>query len=103
MIKHIVMWRLKDEADGMTRQENAVLIKQRLEALNGIIPGMSRLEIGIDFSASDDSCDVVLYSEFESKDALKGYQTHPEHLAVAAFIKEVRYERRVVDYEFPTG
>jgi hypothetical protein len=99
MVKHIVMWRLKDEADSRGKEENAILIKERLEALNGKIPGMVKLEIGIDFSASGDSCDVVLYSEFASREALQGYQKHPEHLAVKPFIKEVRYERRVVDYE----
>jgi len=99
MIKHVVMWRLKDEALGNTKKENARLIKKKLEAINGKVPGMVKLEIGFDFSETDDSCDVVLYSEFESRQALEDYQKHPAHLAVKPFIKDVRFERRVVDYE----
>ena len=99
MIKHIVMWRLKDEAMGRSKAENAQLMKQKLEALNGQMPGMRMLEIGIDFAGGEGASDVVLYSEFDSRAALDAYQAHPEHKAVAAFVMEVRSERRVVDYE----
>ena len=99
MVKHIVFWRLKDSAHGNSREENARLIKQKLEALNGKIPGMIKLEVGIDFARTDNSSDVVLYSEFQSRRDLDGYQNHPEHKAVMPFILEVRAERRVVDYE----
>ena len=99
MIKHIVVWRLKDQANGNSSQENAVQIKEKLEALNGRIDGMIRLEIGIDFSRTEESADIVLYSEFESKEALENYQTHPEHRAVMPFVMEARSERRMVDYE----
>ncbi len=99
MIKHIVVWRLKPEAHGRTAAQNAVAIKEKLEALRGRIPGMLRLEVGLDFSREETSGDVVLYSEFESRDALNAYQVHPEHEAVKGFILEARSERRLVDYE----
>lgn len=99
MIKHIVMWRLKASAHGNDKAVNASLIKQRLEALNGNIPGLLKLEVGIDYVGADDSADVVLYSEFESREALANYQSHPAHKAVAPFVGEARMERRVVDYE----
>ncbi|NTU43494.1 MAG: Dabb family protein [Nitrospirales bacterium] len=99
MIKHIVMWRLRDEAGGKSKAENALIIKERLEALAGRIPGLLRIEVGIDFSATAESGDVLLYSEFESPEALDAYQNHPEHKAVVPFIGEVRSERRVVDYK----
>jgi len=99
MIKHIVMWRLKDSAHGNDKATNARLIKQMLEALRGKIPGMLKIEVGIDYSATDQSADVVLYSEFESRAALDAYQVHPEHKAVMPFIGEARSERRLVDYE----
>lgn len=99
MIKHIVMWRLKESAHGNDKSTNVRLIKEKLEALNGRIPGMVKLEVGIDFSASDSSGDLVLYSEFGSRDALEGYHSHPEHKALMPFILEARSERRVVDYE----
>jgi hypothetical protein len=99
MIKHIVMWRLKERADGRDKRANALVIKERLESMRGKIPGMLSVEVGLDFSASGDSSDVVLYAKFESKKALEGYQAHPEHVAFKDFIKDVRFERRVVDYE----
>jgi heme-degrading monooxygenase HmoA len=92
------MWRLKDTAHGNPKEANAQLIKEKLEALNGQIPGLLKLEVGLDFSKSDMSADLVLYSEFESKEALQGYQDHPLHKAVQAFVKEARTERRVADY-----
>ena len=99
MIKHIVVWRLHESAHGNSKAENAAKIKQRLEALKGVVPGLITLEIGIDFSATADSGDVVLYSEFESREALDAYQAHPMHQEVMPFIMAARSERRMVDYE----
>ncbi len=98
MIKHIVIWRLKESAYGNDKATNARLIKERLEALRGKIPGLLKIEVGIDFSAGDASGDIVLYSEFTSREALGTYQAHPEHKAVVPFIKGAWCERRVVDY-----
>jgi heme-degrading monooxygenase HmoA len=99
MIKHLVFWRLLPSANGNDSATNARQIKERLEALNGKLPGMAKLEVGIDVSKSEESADVALYSEFESKEALAAYLAHPEHKAVVPFILAARSERRVVDYE----
>jgi hypothetical protein len=99
MIKHIVLWRLKESALGNPKGENARLMKEKLEALVGQVPGLSRCEVGIDFGRTDQSFDVALYSEFASREALAGYQDHPAHKAVVSFIREVREDRWVVDYE----
>lgn len=99
MIRHIVAWRLKDAALGNGKAENARLMKDKLEALRGRIPGLLRLEVGRDFSATDNSADVVLVTEFESRAALAGYQVHPEHKAVGVFVAQVVAERRLVDCE----
>lgn len=98
MVKHIVFWKLKDEANGMSKAENAAAIKQKIEALNGKIEGCIKLEIGFDFLHSAESADVILYSEFENKEALDFYANHPLHKAVMPFIAEARSERRVIDY-----
>ncbi|HVV53138.1 MAG TPA: Dabb family protein [Polyangia bacterium] len=99
MIKHIVFWKLKAEAHGQPAAENARAIKAKLEALQGRIPGLLKIEVGLDYGRSESSCDLALYSEFESRAALDAYQAHPEHKAVMPFIAESRSERRVVDYE----
>lgn len=96
MIKHIVMWRLSEAAGA--KADNALELKRRLEGLNGKIPGLLKLEVGIDFSRESESSDVVLYSEFDSNAALQAYQAHPAHAEVVPFVKTVRAERRVVDY-----
>ena len=99
MVTHIVAWRLKDSALGQTKAENARLMQAKLEALRGRIPGLRHLEVGRDFSATENSSDLVLVTRFESRAALAAYQVHPEHRAVVAFVSQIVTERRLVDYE----
>ena len=99
MVKHVVMLRLKEEAHGNSKEANARLIKQKIEGLRGKIPGMVRLEVGFDFSRTEQSVDLCLFSEFETRAALDAYQTHPAHQAILPFIAEARAERRLADYE----
>jgi hypothetical protein len=99
MIKHIVFWKLKENALGMSKAENAKLMKEKLEALRGRIPELHSLEVGFDLSQTDGSADVVLYSEFATRQDLNAYQVHPEHKAIASFVMEVVKERRMADYE----
>jgi heme-degrading monooxygenase HmoA len=99
VVKHIVLWSLRDAAHGNRRHENAKIIKEKLEALGGVVPGLLRIEVDIDFSRTDQSMDIALYSEFESREALQVYQEHPAHKAAVDFIREARKERYVVDYE----
>lgn len=99
MVKHIVFWKLKEEANGNDKVRNAQEIKEQLEALQGKIPGLLHIEVGLDFLHSPESAAVVLYSEFENREALDVYAAHPLHKAIMPFIAEARSERRVVDYE----
>jgi hypothetical protein len=99
MVKHIVMWTLRESADGRTAADNALEMKSRLEALRGLVDGMLLLEVGIDFSRTLSSADVALYSEFTDRDALEAYASHPDHVAVADFVNSVRVDRVVADYE----
>ncbi len=99
MFTHIVLWKLKETAAGRSRAENARLMKARLEELANMMDGLRRLEVGIDVIHEADSADVALYSEFESRAAYQAYQDHPAHKALASFVKDVRVERRVIDYE----
>jgi hypothetical protein len=100
MVRHIVMWRLKENAHGNHREVNAKIIKEKLESLNGKIEGMLKLEVGFDYARVQESSDIVLYSEFVTRKDLENYQVHPLHKAAVEFIREARSERRVVDYEF---
>jgi hypothetical protein len=97
MVKHIVMWNVRGETPAQ-KMEAATLVKTAFESLTGKIPGLTRLEVGLDVSAVDYACDVVLYTEFESQESLDAYATHPEHLRVKQLVGDVRIARHQVDY-----
>ena len=99
MIKHIVMWKLKDSAEGADRATNAKRMKELLERCRDVVPGMGALEVGLAQEGLEATCDVTLYCEFESKAALDAYQAHPTHVAAKPFIGAVREWRQCLDYE----
>ena len=92
MVRHIVMWTLRDRAD-------AAKLKALLEALNGRIPGLIRLQVGVDFLHSPQSADLVLVADLESREALAAYQRHPEHQAVVPLVAAATTSRTVTDFE----
>lgn len=98
MVRHIVMWKVADDAQA---KERALAIKHSLEALKGVINEIVDIEVGINFNDTDSASDVVLVSTFKSKEDLEIYQDHPEHKSVGAnYVRPYVKERRVVDYEF---
>ncbi|MGL5149263.1 MAG: Dabb family protein [Clostridium sp.] len=97
MVKHIVMWTFKDTEEG-SKEENAVKMKNMIEDLVGVIDEIKELEVGLDFNKSQAAFDLVLYSTFESKEALNAYQVHPKHQEVVKFASRVVDNRAVVDY-----
>jgi hypothetical protein len=99
MLKHIVMWKLKPFAEGASKADNALKIKNLLESLSKKIEDIEHIEVGVDCSKTDSSYDVVLYSEFPNQQVLDNYQNHPEHKRVGDFIGKVRETRIAVDYE----
>ena len=98
MIKHIVVWRLKETETPQQKLKNAQKAKEKLEEMKDNILGLLHLEVGININSTEEASDISLYSEFESENALKVYQTHPEHEKVKSFLRTIRTERRVVDY-----
>ena len=99
MIKHIVMWKLKDHAEGAAKAANAVKMKTLLDGCAELVPGILKFETSIAQPGLEATYDVVLYSEFASRSALDAYQEHPEHVAVKPFIGAVREARQCMDYE----
>lgn len=94
MVKHIVMFDFKEE----NKQENLEKAKAMLEGLMGKIPTLKGMEVGINFSQEERAMDLSLYSEFDDKEGLEVYATHPAHLEVVAFIKSVAVVSKVSDY-----
>lgn len=96
-LKHIVMWRVGG-ATADERRRNAEQVRAAFEPLRGRVPGLRHLEIGLDTSAADYACDLVLVSEFDDAQALAAYATDPEHLRAKAAAGDLRVERYQVDY-----
>jgi len=94
LIVHIVMFKFKEE----NKTENINKAKEMLNALTEKIEPLLSMEVGVDFSQTDRAFDLSLYSTFNTKDDLSTYATHPNHLEVVSFIKEVTEVSRVVDY-----
>ena len=92
MIKHVVMWKLKNAAD-------APHFKAQLDTCIDLVPGMRRFEVATRTPALDANCDVVLYSEFEDAAALAAYQNHPHHQQISTGLGVLRDTRSVLDYE----
>lgn len=97
MIRHIVSWRLA-AADAAQREADARGIKERLEALRGVVPA-ERIEVGIDLGELEGNWHVVLVSDFATRADLAAYQAHPQHEEAAVFIRSVVDARSCVDYE----
>ena len=96
-IRHIVMWKVRGDSREEKRA-NIERLRDSFHSLRGCVPGLLRLEVGVDMSHVDYACDVVLVSDFESQAALDAYATHPEHLRVKAEIGDMRTARHQVDY-----
>ena len=99
MLKHIVMWKLKDQAEGRDRAANALEMKRRLDECARVVPGILTFEVTIAQTGLEATCDVVLYSEFADRAALAAYAAHPTHQALVPFIGAIREGRQCIDYE----
>ncbi len=100
MYKHIVLWKLKETAEGKSREELALEVKRRLDELPTHIPEIVSYETGInigDYGAS--FYDVSVVSVFENKDTFWAYTKYPIHDAAVAYIQSVTEAEEIVDYE----
>lgn len=101
MVKHVILWTLKEELTESEKAEVKKGIKEGLEGLAGKIPGLVDIKVNIDRLASSNA-DLMLDSTFENEEALKGYAVHPEHVAVAdGKVRPYTAIRSCLDYEVP--
>ncbi len=82
MVKHIILWKLKEELSAEEKAKVKAEIKEGLEGLKGRIPGLLEIKVEAEGLASS-NMDLMLDSSFTDEEALKGYAVHPEHVAVA--------------------
>lgn len=96
MIRHIVMWKLKPEAEGHTAAENARWMKEHLEGLMGVVPELRSCEVGLNIQAGN--FDACLVSTFDSMEDLDAYKVNPAHVAISEYCNKVRETRVACDY-----
>ena len=99
MVKHIIIWKLKDEYSPSEKAQIMLEIKEGLEGLKGKIPGLLEIKVYTDALESSNT-DLMLDSTLESVEALKGYATHPDHVFVAdTMVRPYTAVRSCLDFE----
>ncbi len=99
MVKHIILWTLKEEYTGESKEKIKAGIKEGLESLKGRIPGLIDIKVNTRPLPSS-NCDLMLDSSFENEESLKGYSVHPEHVEVAnTKVRPYTASRVCMDYE----
>jgi len=100
MVKHIILWTLKPELSEEKKQSVKLAIKQGLESLIGVVPGLIDATVHIDGRLSSSNADIMLDSTLESEDALHAYAVHPAHVAVADNkVRPYTSQRVCLDFE----
>ena len=95
MVKHIVMFKLLDK-----NKTNIEKVVNALKSLEENIDILRSVEIGVNFTESERSYDIVLATEFDNRGGLDEYSSHPKHLPVVETIRSLCSNSVVVDYEF---
>lgn len=83
MVKHIILWTLKDSLSEEEKIQIKKTIKEGLESLKGLVPGLTDIKVQIDGRLASSNADLMLDCTLESEEALKGYAVHPAHVAIA--------------------
>lgn len=99
MIKHIVMWNIKDGVEGKSKKENISQVKKELEKLPDLVDQIVKLEVGINLVEGNGQRDLILSVDFKNLEDLEIYQKHPEHIKVGKSIAPYLENRAFVDYE----
>lgn len=98
MVKHVILWKLKEELSENEKIQVKKNIKKELEALKGKIDGLIDIKVNIDGLATS-TADLMLDSSFENENALKGYSVNPLHVAVAnTYVRPFTATRNCLDF-----
>lgn len=98
MIRHIVMWNLKDHAEGADKAANLEKAKALLLSCAQVVPGIRTFEVATATPGMDCTNDLVLHMLLDDAQVLADYQIHPQHMAIKPFMKAVVKERRCMDF-----
>ena len=98
MVKHIVLFKLKDTLSSEEKMQVMTSFKQAIEALPAQISVIRSIEVGFNINPAE-AWDIALYSEFDSLDDVKTYATHPAHVAAGSLLAGAKESRSCVDFE----
>lgn len=99
MVKHVILWKLKEEYSAEEKEAIKAGIKEGLEGLAGKIPGLLEIKVYTQGLPSSNA-DLMLDSAFTDEASLKGYAVHPEHVAVAdGKVRPYTAQRSCLDFE----
>jgi hypothetical protein len=98
MVKHIVMFKLKDTLSKDEKLDVMNRFKAAIEALPASISVIRKVFVGLNINEAE-AWDICLESEFDSLDDVKFYAAHPDHVAAAGILKDAKQDRACVDYE----
>ncbi len=98
MIKHIVLFKLRDDVEKSVKDTRLPEIRTQFNALMGVIPTLRSIEIGINCNPAE-KFDLSLEATFDDMEGLKAYATAPRHVAVAKQVGEMLDVRACTDYE----
>ena len=100
MVRHIILWTLRPDLSEAEKREVKRGIKQGLEGLTGVVPGLRSAVVHIDGRLDSSNADVMLDSTLDSPEALKAYAFHPAHVAVAdERVRPFTAQRTCLDFE----
>ncbi len=98
MIKHIVLFKLRDDVEAGVKASRLPSIRSQFLALMGVIPSLRGIEIGLNVNPKE-KFDLALVATFDDLAGLAAYATDPRHVAVAKQVGEMLDVRACTDYE----
>lgn len=99
MVRHVILWQLKEEYNDEEKREIKAGIKEGLEGLVGKVPGLVEVHVHTEGLASSNA-DLMLDAVLENEETLKGYAVHPEHVAIAnSKVRPYTMSRTCLDFE----
>ena len=99
MIRHIVMWTLHEQAEGVDKAVNLQKAKALLLSCAEVVPGIRAFEVATATPGMDCTNDLVLHMLLDDAQVLASYQNHPQHVAIKPFMKAIVKERRCMDFK----
>ena len=99
MVKHIVLFKLKETLPQEEKMKVMNSFKSAIEALPASIPFIRKVFVGLNVNPAE-AWDICLESEFDTLEDVKAYAVHPNHVAAAAILKDAKQDRACVDYEY---